>query len=184
MYNEEGGIIKDTRTIIYPGVGSDPWWEHTQLLVQVDKAITIFEEAHPGYEALFIFDQSLAHTSLRPDALHMFDMNKSNGGKQRKQKAMIIPMNNPCAEFHGKSQIMITGAGEAKGLKQALEECSFNVTGMPAKCSPVCLIENDNCCMACLLSKQDDFHLQESLLKQKIKAKGHQCISSQSSTAS
>ena len=54
--NEEGDIIKNARTIIYPGVGSDPWWEHTQLLVQVDKAITIFKEAHPGCEALFIFD--------------------------------------------------------------------------------------------------------------------------------
>ena len=85
-------------------------------------------------------------------------------------------MNNPYAEFHGKPQTMITEAGEAKGLKQVLEEHSFNVTGMPAKCSPVCPIENDNCCMARLLSKQDNFHLQESLLEQKIKAKGHQCI--------
>jgi hypothetical protein len=33
IHNEEGGIIKDARTIIYPGVGGDPWWEHTQLLV-------------------------------------------------------------------------------------------------------------------------------------------------------
>jgi hypothetical protein len=146
------------------------------LLVQVDKAITIFEEAHLGCEALFIFDQSSAHASLGLDALCAFNMNKSNGGKQRKQKAMIIPMNNPCAEFCRKPQIMITGAGEAKGLKQVLEECSFDITGMPAKCSPVCPIENDNCCMACLLSKQDDFHLQESLLEQKIKAKGHQYI--------
>jgi hypothetical protein len=95
----------------------------------------------------------------------MFDMNTSNGEKQRKQKATIIPMNNPCAEFYRKLQIMIIGAGEAKGPKQALEECSFNITRMPAKCSSVCPIENDNCYMAHLLSKQDDFHLQESLLE-------------------
>ena len=56
IHNEEGDIIKDAQTIIYPGVGSDPWWEHTQLLVQVDKVIAIFEEAHPGCEALFIFN--------------------------------------------------------------------------------------------------------------------------------
>ena len=54
--NKEDDIIKDAQTTIYPRVGCDPWWEHTQLLIQVDKAIMIFEEAHPGCEALFIFN--------------------------------------------------------------------------------------------------------------------------------
>ena len=71
---------------------------------------------------------------------------------------------------------MTTDAGQAKGLKQVLEERGFDVNGMLAKCSPVCPIENDTCCMACLLSKQDDFHLQKSLLEQKIQTKGHHCI--------
>jgi hypothetical protein len=73
--NEEGDVVKDARCIIYPGVGGDPWWDHAQLLVQVDKAIAIFEEAHPDCIALFVFDQSSAHASLGPDALHAFDMN-------------------------------------------------------------------------------------------------------------
>ena len=34
-----------------------------------------------------------------------------------------------------------------------------------AKCSPVCPFENDNCCMACLLSKQEDFTNQISMLE-------------------
>jgi len=117
----------------------------------------------------------LAHASLGPDALHAFDMNKSNGGKQRKQKDTIIPINNPCAEFHKKPQKMTTNTSEAKGLKQVLEERGFEVHGMTAKCSPVCPFKNNNCCMACLLSKQDDFQLQVSLLKQKIITKGHMC---------
>ena len=54
------------------------------MLAQVDRAIEIFEEAHPDCVALFIFDQSLAHASLGPDALHAFNIN------------------NPCAEFCGK----------------------------------------------------------------------------------
>jgi len=78
--NQDGDITKDACCIIYPGSGGDPWWEHTQLLKQVNKAITIFEEAHPDCVGLFIFDQSSAHTSLGPDALRAFDMNKSNGG--------------------------------------------------------------------------------------------------------
>ena len=174
--NEEGDIIKDARTIIYPGVGSDPWWDHTQLLVQIDKAIAIFEKAHLECIALFVFNMSSAHASLGPDALCTFNMNKSNGGKQRKQKDTVIPMNNAHPEFAGKSQKMMTGTGKVKGLKQVLEECRFNTTGMPAKCAPVCSFENNNCCMARLLSKQDDFHNQVSLLEQKIKARGHYCI--------
>ena len=53
--------------------------------MQIKSAIEIFEVAHPGCQALFIFDQSSAHASLPLDALQAFDMNKSNGGKQCKQ---------------------------------------------------------------------------------------------------
>ena len=87
-----------------------------QLLVQVDKAIAIFKEVHPNYVTLFVFDQSSAHTSLGPDALCAFDMNRSNGGKQRKQKDTVISMNNLHPEFYGKAQSITTKAGMAKGL--------------------------------------------------------------------
>ena len=93
-----------------------------QLLVQVDWVIAIFEEVHPKCITLFLFDHSSAHTLLGPDALHAFDMNKSNGGKQRKQKNTVIPMNNPSVECHGKPQKMTTKAGMPKGLQQMLEE--------------------------------------------------------------
>jgi hypothetical protein len=169
-------VVKDAHRIIYPGIGSDPWWDHKQLLVQVDKVIKIFEEAHPNCIALFVFDQSSAHTSLGEDALRAFDMNRLNGGAQRKQKNTVIPMNNPHPEFHGKAQSMTTEASVAKGLKQMLKEHGFNVEGMHAKCNPICPLENTGCCMAQLLSKQGDFWLQESLLEQKIKARGHICM--------
>ena len=174
--NEDGDVVKDARCIIYPGVGGDPWWDHAQLLVQVDKAIAIFEEAHPDCVALFVFDQSSAHALLGPDALRAFDMNRSNGGKQRKQKDTVIPMNNPHPEFRGKAQKMTDDAGEAKGLQHTLEERGFDVQGLRAKCAPVCPVENEGCCMARLLSKQDDFQLQESLLERKLTARGHICV--------
>jgi len=148
IHNEEGNVVKDARCIIYLGVGGDLWWDHVQLLAQVDKAIAIFEEAHPDCIALFVFDQSSAHASLGPDALHAFDMNRSNGGKQRKQKDTVIPLNNPHPEFHGKAQSMTTEAGAAKGLRQMLEERGFDMQGMCAKCTPVCPLENTGCCMA------------------------------------
>ena len=62
-------------------------------------------------------------------------MNKGNGGKQRRQRDTVILMNNPFPEFHGKPQKMTMEAGNAKGLKQTLEEHGFNVKKMKAKCS-------------------------------------------------
>jgi hypothetical protein len=176
VHDQRGVMVRDAWCVTYPGTSGDAWWDHTQLLAQVDNAISIFNEAHPGCIALFVFDQSLAHASLRPDALHAFDINKGNGGKQRKQKDTIISISNPYPEFCGKPQKMTTEAGVAKGLQQMLNECRFDVHGMCMKCSPVCPFENNNCCTAWLLSKQDDFHLQESLLEQKLKSKGHLCV--------
>ncbi|KIO14505.1 hypothetical protein M404DRAFT_60519, partial [Pisolithus tinctorius Marx 270] len=92
LCNAEGRIIKDARKIIYPGANGDAWWTHDNLLAQMQYAIQIHEEVcGPGVQALFIFDNSSAHAMLPPDALHAFDMNKSNGGKQRKQQDTTIP---------------------------------------------------------------------------------------------
>ena len=96
-------------------------------MVQVKNAIEIFETSHPGCQAVFIFDQSSAHTSLPPDALHAFKMNKSDGGKQRKQHNTIILMTNPDPRFCGNPQKVTTASGEAKGLKAVLEEYGFDI---------------------------------------------------------
>ena len=130
VQDEDGRVVKDARCITYPGANGDAWWDHTQLLAQVDKAIAIFEEAHFDCVALFVFDHSSAHASLAPDTLRAFDMNKSNGGKQRKQRDTVIPMNSPCHEVRGKLQKMTTESGNAKGLKQTLKERGFNVGKM------------------------------------------------------
>ena len=97
-------------------------------------------------------DQSSAHASLPPDALKAFEMNKSDGGKQRKQCDTVIPKSNPVAEHCGKAQKMTLENGQQKGMQHVLEERGFNVAKLRAKCSPVCPIENTNCCMARLLS--------------------------------
>jgi len=124
--NEDGNIVKDARYITHPGAQGDAWWDHAQLLAQVNKSITIFEEVHPGCVALFIFDQSSAHASLTSDVLRAFDMNKTNGGKQRKQRDTVIPMNNPYLAFCGKEQKMTMESGDTKGLQQTLEERGFS----------------------------------------------------------
>ena len=65
---------------------------------------------------------------------------------------------------------------EQKGLQQTLKEHGFNVGHLCAKCAPVCLFENNDCCMAHILSKQDDFATQISMLKSVIQEAGHKCI--------
>jgi len=174
--NSQGAVVEDARKIIFPGSNGDAWWDTAQLIVQVKHAISIFETAHSGCVALFIFDQSSAHASLAPDALRAFDMNKSNGGKQRKQRNTVIPQSNPCVEHRSNPQKMTLENGDAKGLQQVLEERGFDVRHLRAKCSPVCPFESQGCCMARLLSQQADFRDQPSMLETLIKAAGHECI--------
>ena len=176
LLDENGRIIRDARKIIHPGANGDPWWDTKQLMDQIKSAIEIFEAAHPGCQALFIFDQSSAHASLPPDALKAFEMNKSDGGKQRKQCDTIIPQSNPDPHFRGQPQKMMTSSGQPKGLQAVLEERGFNVSHLKAKCSPVCPFESQNCCMARLLSQQEDFTNQESMLETLIKNSGHLCL--------
>ena len=102
-------------------------------------------------------------------------MNKSNGGKQRLQRDTVIPDTNPDETKRGLIQRMQTDKGEAKGLKEALEERGFDVQKLKAKCSPVCAVERMGCCMARLLSQQDDFKDQTSMLEKVITDQGH-CI--------
>ncbi|KAF8588139.1 hypothetical protein K439DRAFT_1658713 [Ramaria rubella] len=176
-FNNDGMVEKSACKVIFPGANGDPYWDCAQLIEQVKSAaIPTLEAAHPRCQALFIFDQSLAHAALPPDALKAFEMNKSNGGKQRRQKDTIIPDLNPTPEYHGILQRMTTDSGQQKGLEQTLKERGFNVSGLKAKCSPVCPFESQRCCMARLLSQQDDFINQISMLKTIIKEAGHECI--------
>ena len=66
--------------------------------------------------------------------------------------------------------------GRPKGLQGVLEERGFKVENLKAKCSPVCLIDSINCCLARLLSQQDDFKNQPSMLETLIKSCNHECI--------
>ena len=51
-----------------------------------------------------------------------------------------------------------------------------NQNELRAKGSPVCPWENESCCMARLLSKQDDFMNQISMLEMMITEAGHECL--------
>ena len=102
-------------------------------------------------------------------------MTKKDGGKWL-QHDTIIPMSNPSAAMRGKVQKMVTVSGENKGLKTVLEERGFDVKGLRTKCKPVCAVDGQKCCMARLLSQQEDFKIQTSLLETLIRESGHYCI--------
>ena len=174
----DGKIIKDARRIIFPGANGDAWWTHENLLEQVQSTIQIHEEASgPGVQALFIFDNSSAHTTLPPDALRAFDMNKSDGGKQRIQHDTVIPQSNLDPSKRGLLQKMTTSSGQPKGLQSVLEEWGFDLRGLKrSKCSPICPFESQGCCLARLLSQQDDFRNQSSMLEELIHNTGHECL--------
>jgi len=86
-------------------------------------------------------------------------------------------MSNPCVEHHGKIQIMTLLDGHPKGLMTVLKECGFYTQKlMHAKCSLVCPMESQNCCMACVLSQQDNVKSQSLMLETLIKEAGHECL--------
>jgi hypothetical protein len=78
-----GNILQEAQKIIFPDSNGDAWWDCEQLIKQVkEQAIPVSNTAHPGCQALFIFDQSSAHASLPLDSLKAFEINKGNSGKK------------------------------------------------------------------------------------------------------
>jgi hypothetical protein len=73
-----------------------------QLCNQVSKKfIPIFKELHPNWQAVFVFDCSLAHHAFSKTALRAQNMNlKPAGGKQSRLPDSIIPHNDPLIPPH------------------------------------------------------------------------------------
>ncbi|KIK32812.1 hypothetical protein CY34DRAFT_110837 [Suillus luteus UH-Slu-Lm8-n1] len=95
------------------------------------------------------------------------------------EKRIIAQFHDECC-FHANDQSNTAWVkwryGTPKGLRSVLTEQGFDVRQLKAKCSPVCPFESKGCCMAHLLSQQDDFANQESMLETLIKKTGHLCI--------
>ena len=73
-------------------------------------------------------------------------------------------------------QKMTTTSGLPKGLKSVLQERGFDISGLKTKYTPVCPFESTGCCMARLLSQQDDFVNQVLMVEKTITEAGHLCI--------
>ncbi len=85
----------EARKIIHPGKGFDAWWDLKQLIEQVRNTVAIFKYTHPNCVGVFVFDRSSAHEGFAEDALNVNAMNLNPGGKQKKMRNTVIPLNNP-----------------------------------------------------------------------------------------
>lgn len=148
-------------------------WDAVQFLEQMKGGIAIFNCRNPDCQALFVLDQSSNHASLPPDTLKAFEMNKLDGRKQCIQCDTIILMTNPEPSVCGLPQKITLANSQPKGLQTILTKHGFKVNKLWAKCSPVCPFKSQNYCMAQILSQQDNFINQESMIESLIKKEGH-----------
>jgi hypothetical protein len=135
------------------------------------------DELQPRRPQLRIWQESVTPPCLNfDDKFPPTSQLGKRGGAQHRQKDTIILDSNPFPEYCGCVQKMTTENRGQKGLQQTLEERGFDIKKLQAKCSPICPFENENCCMAHLISKQEDFTNQISLLETMIWEAGHECI--------
>ena len=148
---------------------------YTQLK---EKIIPAFEQAHgPGYQALFLIDNSQGHAAYAEDALLVSRMNINPGGKQarmrngwfisngiRIEQEMMFSTNHP------------EHPGEPKGIKTILMERGLYQVSLRSKCKGKCESHATNCCNKRILELQPDFKEQKSLVQEIIDSAGHLCI--------
>lgn len=151
---------------------------YSNLFQLQEKIIPAFEEAHgPGYQALFMVDNSQGHSAYSKDALLPSRMNLNPGGKQARMRIGWFVQNGQKV-----IQPMIFSADHSgfpdqpKGMKQVLQERNIWTDGLKAKCRNKCQAESTNCCAKRLLEAQPDFKEQRSLVQEVIEGAGHLCI--------
>ena len=188
------GWLKDASQSLEYGKNYEGYWNGELFVKQVsqrpikvlfsnqlqlqEKIIPAFEKAHgPGYQALFMIDNSQGHSAYSKDALLSSRMNLNPGGKQAKMRdgwflqdgqKVIQPMSFPVdhPQF----------PGQPKGMKWVLQERGLWISSLKMKCRDKCLVGSIGCCAKKLLEIQPDFREQHSLVQEVIESAGHLCI--------
>lgn len=177
LRDNDSNVIQRAKKIICPGSNGDNWWTAEDVVKQTIDSIAIFNRLFPDKVGLWVYDQSSAHASLPPGAIRPFAMNRGNGGTQKKNSDTVVPENVPGESMRNQVQEMTTKDGLVKGLEQVLKERGYQTDGIHSKCSPVCPAEtSQDCCLARMLSRQEDVRSQISMLEAAITCRGHLCI--------
>ncbi|KAG1809072.1 uncharacterized protein BJ212DRAFT_1484568 [Suillus subaureus] len=176
-----GHLEEAAHTIEY-GKNYEGYWNGEMFVAQgklCDKIIPAFECAHgPGYQALFLINNSQGHSAYADDVLLILCMNVNLGGKQAQMKdgwfidaggqKVIQPMMFP-SDHHDHPN-------ELKGIKAVLQECSLLQGRHRGRCQSKCPDKAMNCCFKQILKLQPDFVEQKPLVQDVIEAAGHLCI--------
>ena len=143
-----------------------------------EKIIPTFEKLHgPGYQALFLIDNSQGHSAYVEDALFISKMNLNPGKKHPE------PMRDGWYYQNGQKvvQSMFSDAQhkQPKGIKLVLTERGlWPKKGLHLECKPKCASGSGpaDCCARNLLQSRPDFQEQKSRVQEIIEEAGHLCI--------
>lgn len=159
----------------YLEYGKDNYWTGDAMISQlVNKAIPLFEEVFPEFQACFMFDNSSNHGMFAPDSLVASKMNLNPGGRQPKirdgfdhlrgcPQSMVFPDNHP--QF----------PGQPKGIRQVMMERGIWRQGLTLDCKKSCPAER-NCCARTILAAQEDFRAQKGRIQEEVEGRGHHCL--------
>ncbi|KAG1803044.1 hypothetical protein EV424DRAFT_1582458 [Suillus variegatus] len=162
-----GHLVEASQTLEY-GKNYNGYWTGELFVKQLkEKIIPAFENTHgPGYQALFMVDNSQGHSAYSEDALLVSRMNVKPGGKQAHMRdgwfmrdgikviqQMVYPPDHP--EF----------PNELKGMKAVLAERGLSQQRLRGKCKK-CESDSLACCYKRILELQADFQEQKSLVQE------------------
>ena len=85
------------------GLSHNGWWTNDLVIAQLNNAIKIFEQTHPGKVAVFQFDNSTGHNAFADDALIAHKMSATPGGKQPLMRS---------GHFNGQDHHMVFAEGD------------------------------------------------------------------------
>ena len=197
ILSDAGSLPQQTRSrvIIRPGKNADGWWDHEQLARQVELFLNLFEFAYPADTACLIFDCSANHQAFAQDALVVNRMNVNPGGKQNLMRDTQFVHKSqrglPESEQQITAQTMVYDQdhpfypGQAKGMYVVAQERGLIKEGTKPKgkcddCKSSAAIVNDqrrdDCCLHRMLSLENDFAAEVSILVKIIESRGHRCL--------
>lgn len=166
MKTSDGRVASKTIKI---GANYDGYWTLNTMAQHLREAITIFEELHPGKQALFLLDNSSNHNGFGDDALRANRLKLSDGYPNRKGKPnrTVIMRDTVYYDSFGIERLQTfhqrhsDGSDIQKGLKAIMTERDLWEDGMTSKEAKK------------LLSQQPDFDGQMPLLMEIIDMSGH-----------